>query len=166
MIRLCQRCGVEYATDDRRRKFCGAGCYREKSSEQPGPTAFKNGSRPWNQHLRGLRLSPATEFKSGRAPHNRAATGAVRIRTDKNGKRRAWVKVAEPNKWKLRAVVAWEQRNGRLPAGLVVHHEDHDPLNDNPDNLTAITRREHWLKHAAELEAARAAAIFDALGAK
>lgn len=39
------------------------------------------------------------------------------------------------------------QRN-RRPDDTVVHHIDHDPLNNNPDNLQLMTLREHAIHHS------------------
>jgi hypothetical protein len=84
-------------------------------------------------------------------PHNLLPVGTVRIRTrhKRDGERRAWVKVAEPNVWKLRAQVVWEAVNGPLPRGQVVHHRDEDKLNDVIDNLVALTKGAHLNEHRA-----------------
>ena len=155
----CQRCGASFSADHRRRKFCGVGCYRLKSSAQPSATAFQPGQSPWNKHLRGRRLSPSTEFKKGQPAHNKAPIGEVRVRVDKQGNPRAWVKISEPNNWQLRAVYAWTLLHGAPRVGAVIHHKDHDTLNDSPGNLQAITRREHLLHHLPEMEARRSEAI-------
>lgn len=98
----------------------------------------------------GQRLSPATEFKKGERAHNKLPVGTVRIRTFR-GVQRAWVKVAEPNKWRERAKVVWEEHNGRpVPRGYTIHHRDRDPLNDAPENLQALTRADHAKEHAAD----------------
>lgn len=67
------------------------------------------------------------------------------------------MKVAEPNKWKKRAIAVLESANGPLPRGMVVHHIDRDALNDAPSNLVALTRSQHVEEHRAELEAAKGA---------
>jgi len=155
VTRSCQTCSVEFKTEDKRRKFCGVACYRVKQAREPNPGAFKPGLVPWNRGKKGLRVSPATEFKPGMTPVNKTSIGSVRIRTDKNGKPRAFVKVADPNVWRLRAVVEWESAHGPLAPGLVVHHRDRDSLNDAIDNLQALTRAEHMAEHSRELAEAR-----------
>lgn len=41
-----------------------------------------------------------------------------------------------------------EERQGRqLSSGELVHHVDHDPLNNDPDNLVVLTRGEHQRLH-------------------
>lgn len=43
----------------------------------------------------------------------------------------------------------WEHVNGRqVPVGHHVHHLDLNPLNNDPDNLVAVTPREHGRLHA------------------
>jgi hypothetical protein len=111
---------------------------------------------PTTQIAKGEHRSPATEFKPGQAAHNRLPIGSVRVRRETHtGLLRAWVKVAEPNVWKKRAVVVWEAANGPLPRGHVVHHDDRDSLNDDLANLVAMTREAHVAEHRTEIETAR-----------
>ncbi len=78
--------------------------------------------------------------------------GTVRIRTrhKRGGVQRAWVKVAEPNSWKLRAQVVWEAAKGPMPRGTVVHHKDDDKLNDAIGNLELLTKAAHLAEHRPE----------------
>jgi hypothetical protein len=112
---------------------------------------------PATQFRKGERRSRVTEFKPGRPAHNKLLVGAVRIRKETHtGLERAWVKVAEPNVWKKRAVVVWQSIHGPLPCGYVVHHKNRDSLDDDPDNLEALTRAAHAEAHREELSAWRA----------
>src|SRR4051812_14153110 len=40
----------------------------------------------------------------------------------------------------------------RLSPDEVVHHIDHDPLNNEPDNLIAMSRAEHLVHHLREMD--------------
>ena len=100
--------------------------------------------------MKGIRLSPKTEFKKGMVSDKRAPVGEVRERKTKGGVVRAFVKVAEPNVWQVRAKVVLEQHNGPLPRGYVIHHKDRNPLNDDLENLQAMTRAEHIEEHRNE----------------
>lgn len=98
----------------------------------------------------GERRSRGTEFGAV-PPHNRLEVGTVRIRSRPGrNDRRAWVKVAEPNVWRPRAVVVWEAAHGPMPAGFIVHHENRDMLDDRLENLTAISRAAHLAEHRSE----------------
>ena len=113
---------------------------------------------PATQFKPGERTSPRTEFQKGGAAHNKLPLGAVTIRQRREEPPRAFVKIAEPNTWRERAKVIWEEINGkRLPRGYVVHHRDRDSLNDSPENLVALTRAQHIEEHRRDLEAAKAA---------
>jgi HNH endonuclease len=107
---------------------------------------------------KGEHRSPATEFQPGMNARNRLPVGTVRIRHRRNRQegKRAWVKVSEPNKWRLRAVVVWEAGHGPLAKGLVVHHRNRDTLDDRLENLEAISRAMHLTEHRPESEAKRA----------
>lgn len=99
---------------------------------------------------KGERRGVASEFAAGARPGNHLPVGSVRIRTrhKRNGDRRAFVKVSEPNVWRERAVVVWEAVNGPRARGSVIHHINHDSLDDRLENLEALTRSEHAAVHA------------------
>lgn len=46
----------------------------------------------------------------------------------------------------------WKDNNGPIPEGGHVHHEDHDPLNNDPSNLVCLDGDEHLRHHAAETD--------------
>jgi hypothetical protein len=101
--------------------------------------------------MKGVRRSPQTEFKAGQPSCNTVPVGTVSVRTFTRTKdQRAFVKVAEPNVWRLRAHVVWEAANGPLPRGACVHHKDRDKLNDDLGNLEVLTVAEHLAEHRAE----------------
>lgn len=118
--------------------------------------AFSPGSEPWNKNLKGIRLSPASEFKPGPRPDCQAPLGAESTFIDRQGNSRVRVKVAQPNKWKLRSVKTWQEHYGPIPKGNVIHHHDRNTLNDDIDNLRCLTRAQHVEEHRLELQAARA----------
>lgn len=68
------------------------------------------------------------------------------------------MKVAEPNVWKMRAVLVWEEAHGPVPKGYVVHHENRDSLDDRLENLRLLTRADHLREHRPEFEGRRAMA--------
>lgn len=171
---VCEECGGSYWVKPYRRdktRFCSFECggkHRARASLNVGPkpwaaatlaqhrhkstSRFKPGNEPWNRGVKGIHLSPASEWQKGRQSEKRLPVGTETIRRDKHGNDRAFVKVAEPNRWKERAIVAWERFNGRaLPKGKVVHHRDRNTLNDQPSNLQALTRAEHIEVHRQDL---------------
>jgi hypothetical protein len=163
MIKVCEKCSAEFHVKKHRAqtaRFCSFTCRGHK--RPPGAkgkrpvNAFAAGHAPWNVGMRGLHVSPATEFKPGNRPHTWQPVGTISIRGD-HGAPRAFVKVAEPNVWKMRAVLVWEEHHGALPAGHVVHHEDRDTLNDSLENLHALHRADHLREHAHELRVAQLA---------
>lgn len=122
--------------------------HRHKSSSR-----FQEGHKPWNAGMKGLHLSPETEWKPGRESDRRLPFGTVTIRTDKAGKPRAWVKT--PDGWVPRAQAAYIAKYGAIPNGRVLHHSDGDTLNDRPSNLVPVTRPEHIAEHREDLLGAK-----------
>jgi hypothetical protein len=151
---VCDECGARFIAKPttnkdggmpRPRRFCGESCYRTWLKTHPtNKGSFKKGFEPWNKGVKGIRLSPATEFKKGNIPASYVPIGTVVIRDQHRGsdRKQAYIKVADPNAWKARALVNWEEHNGTLEKGLILWHKDGDSLNDDINNLEAITRAE------------------------
>lgn len=116
---------------------------------KPNNTAFKQGHEPWNKGVKGIHLSPKTEFKKGHIGNNarKRKVGAITIRKDKSEKRRKWIKVAEPDLWMLYAKWVWTTNHGFIPKGLLTHHLDGDTLNDDANNISLVTRKAHFEIH-------------------
>ena len=164
MEKPCEICGTIFyfkPSQLGRAKFCSKRCLGISNGARQKATGnvFQKGLVPWSKtHAIGMHLSPKTEFKKGMRPVNVVPVGTVKIRRCKGGNRRAYVKVAEPNIWKLRAVVVWETTHGPLPSGHLVHHRDRNSLNDDPMNLQAMTRVEHLEEHRQDFRPRRARA--------
>jgi len=114
---------------------------------KPNKTAFKQGQEPWNKNVKGIHLSPGSEFKKGCISLKHKPVGTCTIRTDKTGKKRRWIKISEPNIWIEYAKYVWEKHHGAIPKGLLIHHKDTDTLNDNRHNLKCVTRSWHINHH-------------------
>lgn len=117
---------------------------------------LKPGNVPYNKGQKGIH-APGCEkgwFKKGGVPHNHLPVGSEVIRTDGY----LQVKIAEPNKWKLKHLLVWEEANGPKPKGAILLFKDGNRLNVTLENLALITRSElatlnRWdlLKKDAEL---------------
>jgi hypothetical protein len=111
---------------------------------------FRKGHVPWCKGRRGIRLSPATEFKAGCLRGNAARlyrpVGTVTVYHYK-GHPVKFVKVADSGRrcqqWIPQARWVWQQAYGPLPAGRFVVHRDGDTLNDELSNLVAVDRAGH-----------------------
>ena len=148
----CEYCGDKNRVVAGRTRFCNDVCYRryQKGMGTSNPGTFRKNHTPWNTGKKGLQLSPESAFKPGHEPTNWYPVGTERLRihTRKlNGSRepddaRVFVKVAEPNIWKLRARQVWEQAHGPIPPGHIIWHKDLNRLDDRLENLEMITRAE------------------------
>ena len=101
---------------------------------------FKKGSVPPNK---GKKMSPEvyekvkeTMFKKGHSPVNHREVGSERINVDGYIE----IKVAEPNRWKLKHRIIWEQVNGEIPKGYNVQFKNHNPQDCRIENLYLICR--------------------------
>ncbi|MGF7419843.1 HNH endonuclease signature motif containing protein [Providencia rettgeri] len=100
---------------------------------------FTKGSIPFNKGKKGLTKANSGTFKKGHKPHNHQPIGAEALTKDGYIK----VKVAEPNKWKLKHRLVWEKYNGPLEKGYVIKFIDDNKENCEIDNLMIITMKEH-----------------------
>lgn len=106
---------------------------------------------------KGACLSPSTQFVKGHVPANKLPVGSKTVRIDQNGTKRRWIKVDEPNIWIRYPVYVWTSEGGEIPKGFILHHLDHDALNDNIDNLCLVTHSTHVELHRKEIQAGRKA---------
>ena len=111
---------------------------------------------------KGKKISPEvyakcqpTMFKKGNKPHNHKEVGSERI--DRDGY--IMVKVAEPNKWRLKHRIIWEQVNGAIPKGFNVQFKNHNPQDCRIENLYLISQAEqmvtenaYWAKYPKDLQ--------------
>lgn len=102
---------------------------------------FQKGHAPQNK---GKKMSPElyekakpTMFKKGHTPVNHKPIGSERI----NGKDGyIMIKVAEPNVWRLKQRVIWEEIHGPIPKDCVIRFLDGDKTNLDSDNLVCVNR--------------------------
>lgn len=97
---------------------------------------FEKGSEPYNKGKKGLIGPNKTSFKKGQKPLNYRPIGSERVNVDGYHE----IKVADPNKWRLKHRVLWEQENGPIPKGHTVIFGDGDKTNLSLDNLILINR--------------------------
>ena len=79
-----------------------------------------------------------TMFAKGNIPPNHRPVGSERISKDGYIE----VKVAEPNKWRLKQRVVYEEAKGKIPEGCPIIFLDGNKRNFDIDNLRCITRSE------------------------
>ena len=132
-----------------------------ETSKSPASIAarFQKGSVPLNK---GKKVSPEvyskiqpTMFKKGRTPVNHRDVGAERV----NVYGYIEIKVSEPNIWRLKHRVMWEQVNGKIPRGYNVQFKNHNPLDCRIENLYLISKAEQmakensfWAKYPKEIQ--------------
>lgn len=116
--------------------------FKQRNKLDSGITGhFKKGQKSWNKERKGIRYSPATEFKKGHKPANRLPIGTERLKRDGY----VYVKIQDGklNKnWKQKHIILWEKHNGPLPKGHVVIFADGDRTNITIENLILVNRSE------------------------
>lgn len=76
-----------------------------------------------------------TQFKKGQKPHNYMPVGSERV----NSYGYHDIKIADPNKWKAKHILLWEEHNGLVPKGHKLIFGDGDKNNINLDNIILVT---------------------------
>lgn len=117
--------------------------YKANNKLNSGLTGkFRKGQTP---HNKGKKMPKEvyekvkhTMFAKGNVPPNHRPVGSERISKDGYIE----VKVAEPNKWRLKQRVVYEEAKGKIPEGCTIIFLDGNKQNCNIDNLRCITRSE------------------------
>lgn len=98
---------------------------------------FEKGSVPFNKGKKGVGGWEPTQFKKGNKPFNYKPVGTERV----NGDDYVDIKVADPNKWKGKHIIVWEEANGRsVSKGEAIIFGDGNRRNFDPDNLILVSR--------------------------
>lgn len=104
---------------------------------------FEKGSIPHNKGKKGTCAEGCkkTWFRTGHVPENHRPVGSERV----NVEGYIEIKVAEPNVWKLKHRIVYEENYGSIPKGSIVLFRDGDKQNTSADNLILITRSVHMV---------------------
>ena len=96
-------------------------------------------------HNKGVKMSPdqyealrPTMFKKGQRPHNFKPVGSTRVNVDGYVE----VKVADPNTWRARSRLVYEQTNGKIPRNHCVLHKNGVKTDDRLENLIVVSHAE------------------------
>lgn len=117
--------------------------YKANNKLNSGLTGkFRKGQTP---HNKGKKMPKEvyekvkhTMFAKGNVPPNHRPVGSERISKDGYIE----VKVAEPNKWRLKQRVVYEEAKGKIHEGCPIIFLDGNKRNFDIDNLRCITRSE------------------------
>lgn len=101
---------------------------------------FNKGHIPANKGIKGIVYegSKKTWFRKGNTPLNHRTVGSERV----NVYGYVEIKIAEPNKWRLKHQVIYEKLNGSIPKGHVVIFGDSNKFNFNSDNLILVSKQQ------------------------
>lgn len=99
---------------------------------------FEKGHTSWNKGTKGLTHANKTSFKKGNIPQNHKPVGYERVNVDGYVE----IKVAEPNIFKLKHRVIYENIYGKIPDNHNVVFADGNKLNLDPDNLILVSKSE------------------------
>lgn len=143
--------------------------YKKNHGINTGLTGqFEPGHTPANK---GKKMSPEayekcgpTMFCKGQTPVNHKPVGTESVRRNyKRNQMFVYVKVAEPNIWRMKHILEWEKHNGPVPKGKAIIFADGNPQNTDIDNLVMVSRSQlavmnRWGIHGYDKQTAEVAA--------
>lgn len=101
-------------------------------------TRFKKGHESWNKGKKFPGNINDGCFKKGNIPMQYKPVGSERIDVDGY----SIVKIADPNKWKAKHKLIWEESNGPIPKGHAILFLDQNKQNFSLDNLVLVNKKE------------------------
>lgn len=99
---------------------------------------YKKGHTPFNKGKKGCFGGVETQFKKGHRPINFKEIGSERI----NVYGYTEIKTQNPNIWRLKHIVIWEEKYGSIPKGHCLIFLDQNKQNLSLENLFLVTRSE------------------------
>lgn len=102
------------------------------------PTSFKKGHSPWNKGISVNTGGEAGWFKKGDKSPQWLPVGTERTDQDY-----VIVKIKEPDVWKRKQYLLWEETHGKVPDNHLVIFADGDKRNFDTDNLTLVSRGQY-----------------------
>ncbi len=115
---------------------------------------FEKGHIPMNKGQKKIHYAGTekTWFAKGHIPYNTRKVGDESVRHNyKRGQKYVYVKVAEPNKWRMKHIIEWEKHNGKVKEGYVITFMDGNTLNTDINNLKMISRKIHAILNKNDL---------------
>ena len=100
---------------------------------------FEKGHIPANKGTKGTMKANKTSFQKGHTPKNHKEVGSERVSVDGYTE----IKVAEPNKWRLKQRVMYEKyHNVKLDPKQLVIFADRDKRNLTKENLLLVDNKQ------------------------
>lgn len=105
---------------------------------------FKKGTLPPNKGLsreqwmskEAIEKMRSAEFRKGHTPHNHKPVGHERI----NDEGYCEIKVREPNVFRLKHRVIWEEANGPIPKDHLIRFKNKNPKDFRLENLEIVSK--------------------------
>lgn len=156
--RECDTCKKPFSPRTSRDKYCCRECYYEmkrirkdrvvwtdemKESLSKKYTGNGNpawGKKGWSNGIKRWDISGENHWK-WKGGHSIDVHG---YRVIQNNRETLGVKILEHR-------MVWEEINGKIPSGYVIHHRNYNKLDNRIENLEIMTRSEHINIHRKEL---------------
>jgi hypothetical protein len=174
----CPDCGRPKTKRAARCRSCGARTWKRTDEIRQRISRSKRGSAAWNKGLtkadrpslgrQGHSPDLVTREKMRQAKFGKVGPNAGRTKETHPGVARMAVANSHPvgsqrianghiqvkrqdGNWDYHARVIWEQANGTILRGILIHHRNENPFDDSLENLQAMTRADHVRVHKPRL---------------
>lgn len=152
---ICINCNKKFASSDKRRKYCCVACAKCKLSWNKGKTGLQVA---WNKGHKGLQVAwnkGVSMSSESRKKMSLSKIGKYQKLDDalEIVNNRGYVYKYAGKKKYLVSHLVWCKANNckKVPNGCVIHHIDHNPKNNNIDNLMLLDRATHCKIHKKDI---------------
>lgn len=119
-----------------------AGVCKRRNWPAAGSGKFCKGMIPHNAGKAGTGYSKSNSGSFGRPGNTNNLNRKKPVGYERHNKERyVEIKIAEPNVWKFKHIVSWNEKYGPIPTGYVIRFIDGDKSNCDPDNLELISKQ-------------------------